>query len=71
MRAIYLTRKSIIKRFGAAGAEVKVNVLPTDVSQAKLESALLCLNADKSINGILTFRPFPRGLSEERDKNAH
>jgi methylenetetrahydrofolate dehydrogenase (NADP+)/methenyltetrahydrofolate cyclohydrolase len=60
--------KSIIKRFGAAGAEVKVNVLPTDVSQAKLESALLCLNADKSINGILTFRPFPRGLSEERIK---
>lgn len=60
--------KSIIKRFGAAGAEVKVNVLPTDVSQAKLESALLCLNADKSINGILTFRPYPRGLSEERIK---
>jgi len=60
--------KSIIKRFGAAGAEVKVNVLPTDVSQAKLESALLCLNADKSINGILTFRPFPRALSEERIK---
>ena len=43
-------------------------MLPTDVSQAKLESALLCLNADKSINGILTFRPFPRALSEERIK---
>ena len=60
--------KSIIKRFGAAGAEVKVNVLPTDVSQAKLESALQNLNEDKSVDGILTFRPYPRGLSEERIK---
>lgn len=60
--------KSIIKRFSAAGAEVKVNVLPKDVSQAELESALQNLNEDKSVDGILTFRPYPRGLSEERIK---
>lgn len=60
--------KSIIKRFSAAGAEVKVNVLPKDVSQAELESALQNLNEDKSVDGILTFRPYPRGLLEERIK---
>ncbi|MCL2772781.1 MAG: bifunctional 5,10-methylenetetrahydrofolate dehydrogenase/5,10-methenyltetrahydrofolate cyclohydrolase [Oscillospiraceae bacterium] len=57
--------KGIIKRFSAVNAEVKITVLPADVSQNELEETITSLNHDKTVHGILLFRPLPKHLSLE------
>ena len=57
--------KGIIKRFSAVNAEVEITVLPVDVSQKKLEETITFLNQDKTVHGILLFRPLPKHLPQE------
>jgi len=60
--------KGIIKRFANGNALADVVMLPSDVTQDKLEEVVTLLNNDNSVHGILIFRPLPRNLSEEKIK---
>lgn len=61
--------RGAIKRFEAAGAQVKVVNLNENCSQQELEQAVQNLNKDINVHGILVFRPLPKQLSEDRIKN--
>ena len=61
--------RGIIKRFSSVNAEVSITKLPADVSQSKLEETIAALNGDKSVHGILLFRPLPGHLSIEPISN--
>lgn len=56
--------KGAVKRCDACGAAVRHVILPADVSQDKLISAIKCLNNDHAVHGILMFRPLPRHIDE-------
>lgn len=58
------------KRCVAVGIELRREVLPADVSQEGLMSALEKLNADPSVHGILVFSPLPRHLDEKAVRAA-
>ncbi|MDD6261481.1 MAG: tetrahydrofolate dehydrogenase/cyclohydrolase catalytic domain-containing protein [Clostridiales bacterium] len=58
------------KRCAAVGIELRREVLPADVSQEGLMSALEKLNADPSVHGILVFSPLPRHLDEKAVRAA-
>ncbi len=60
--------RGIHKRFSAVNALVDVVELPEGVPQETLESAILALNRDNAIHGILLFRPLPKHLSEKNIK---
>lgn len=60
--------KGISKGFSMVNAVVEVIELPNDVSQEKLEETIIILNNDKSVHGILLFRPLPKHLSDEKLK---
>lgn len=60
--------RGIRKRFSAVNALVDVVELPQDVPKEKLESAILALNRDTAVHGILLFRPLPKHLSEKNIK---
>lgn len=60
--------KAILKRFSSVNAEAEVIVLPVEVSQEKLEETIIAMNNNKSVHGILLFRPLPKHLSEEKIK---
>ncbi|MDR0917564.1 MAG: bifunctional 5,10-methylene-tetrahydrofolate dehydrogenase/5,10-methylene-tetrahydrofolate cyclohydrolase [Oscillospiraceae bacterium] len=57
--------KGAMKRAESVGVAVKNVVLPADVDQATLLSAVLDLNADKSVHGVLMFSPLPKHLDEK------
>ena len=54
------------KRAQTVGVEVKNVVLPADVSQEAFDKALMQVNGDDSIHGILLFRPLPKHLDNEK-----
>ena len=56
--------RGVMKRARAIGLSVAPFVFPEDVSQAELEEAITCINADDSIHGCLMFRPLPVHLNE-------
>jgi len=56
--------KGAVKRCDACGAAVRYVMLPADVSQDELISAIRSLNQDDSVHGILMFRPLPRHIDE-------
>lgn len=56
--------KGAVKRCDACGAAVRHVILPADVSQDELISAIRSLNQDDSVHGILMFRPLPRHIDE-------
>ena len=62
--------KGATKRCGGVGVEVRSVVLPGDVNQTALMAALADLNNDKSVHGILLFRPLPKHLDEEAARRA-
>ncbi len=62
--------KGATKRCAAVGVEVKNIVLPADVEQSILMSALDELNNDAGVHGILIFRPLPAHLDEEAVRRA-
>ena len=56
------------KRFAGAGAAIKRFILQEDATQEELENVINKVNEDKSIHGILLFRPLPKHMNESRIK---
>ena len=61
--------RGIYKRFEGVGAKVETIELPITVTQEELESVIASLNKDKSVHGVLMFRPLPKTLDENRIKS--
>lgn len=61
--------KSILKRFSALNAAMEVIALPAGITQDVLESTIISLNKDRTVHGILLFRPLPKQLSEDGIKS--
>jgi methylenetetrahydrofolate dehydrogenase (NADP+)/methenyltetrahydrofolate cyclohydrolase len=57
------------KRAEKVGVTIKNVVLPADVSEAALIDAVLQLNADDSVHGVLMFRPLPDHIDEDKVRN--
>jgi methylenetetrahydrofolate dehydrogenase (NADP+)/methenyltetrahydrofolate cyclohydrolase len=62
--------KGAMKRCDTVGVAVKNVVLPADVTQDVLMKNVEALNNDKSVHGVLIFRPLPKHLDEEAVRNA-
>ena len=62
--------KGAMKRCETVGVSVKNVVLPADVAQDVLMKNVVDLNNDKSVHGVLLFRPLPKHLDEEAIRNA-
>jgi methylenetetrahydrofolate dehydrogenase (NADP+)/methenyltetrahydrofolate cyclohydrolase len=62
--------KGAMKRCDTVGVAVKNVVLPADVTQAELMKNVDALNKDKSVHGVLIFRPLPKHLDEEAVRQA-
>lgn len=60
--------RSAVKRFSSAGALIKVVELASDVTQQHFEDTVISLNEDKSVHGILIFRPLAKHLIENKIK---
>ncbi len=58
--------RGAIKRCEAIGVDVKVFSLPADVLEDRFFEELDKLNQDKTINGILMFRPLPSHIDGEK-----
>jgi methylenetetrahydrofolate dehydrogenase (NADP+) / methenyltetrahydrofolate cyclohydrolase len=57
--------RGALKRCEAIGMLAEVKELPVDISQDDFIAELKKINEDKSVNGILIFRPFPKQLDEK------
>ena len=62
--------KGALKKCDTIGIKAEVTELPEDTTQEEYIEALEKLNKDSSVNGILTFRPLPKGIDEEVIKNV-
>lgn len=62
---IYYERGAM-KRCANLGVEVRNVLLPADVSEEELIGKIEELNEDKSVHGILIFRPLPKHISDAR-----
>jgi methylenetetrahydrofolate dehydrogenase (NADP+)/methenyltetrahydrofolate cyclohydrolase len=62
--------KGAMKRCDTVGVAVKNVLLPADVTQDVLMKNVEALNNDKSVHGVLIFRPLPKHLDEEAVRNA-
>ncbi len=58
--------KGVVKKAEAVGVTVRKVILPGDVSQEDFDKTLTDLNEDKTIHGILMFRPLPAQLDNEK-----
>ncbi|MCC5909298.1 MAG: bifunctional 5,10-methylenetetrahydrofolate dehydrogenase/5,10-methenyltetrahydrofolate cyclohydrolase [Clostridiaceae bacterium] len=56
--------KGALGRCKKVGVETEVHELPEDITQEDFIKELEKLNADKAVNGILTFRPLPSQIDE-------
>jgi len=56
--------KGAVKRCEKLGIKVKPVYFDYDVNQEKLEKAILDLNKDSSVHGVLIFRPLPKMVDE-------
>ena len=52
------------KRMESVGVEMKITELPEDISQADFVKAFRKVNEDKTVHGIMLFRPLPKNLDE-------
>lgn len=57
--------RGALNRSARIGIDVEVKELPEDITQDDFIKELRSINEDKSVNGILVFRPFPKHLDEE------
>lgn len=62
---IYYERGAM-KRCAALGVEVRNVLLPEDAPESVLLDEIHKLNEDRTVNGVLIFRPLPRHISDER-----
>lgn len=58
--------RSIVKRFSAVGADVRVTALNENATQNELEAAVREAADDASVHGILVFSPLPKRLDADR-----
>ncbi|NLB29608.1 MAG: bifunctional 5,10-methylenetetrahydrofolate dehydrogenase/5,10-methenyltetrahydrofolate cyclohydrolase [Clostridiales bacterium] len=58
------------KRCEGVGVAIKNVILPPDVSQDELMKNIAALNSDKSVHGVLIFRPLPKHVDDEAVRNA-
>ncbi len=56
--------RSALKRMESCGIEHEVMSLPSDISQDDFINSLKSVNDDKSVHGILLFRPLPEQIDE-------
>ena len=61
--------RGAMKRSEKVGITVRNVVLPEDVSQEDFDKALIGLNEDHGVHGILMFRPLPKHLDNEKARN--
>lgn len=54
------------KRMESVGVEMKITELPEDISQADFVKAFRKVNEDKTVHGIMLFRPLPKHLDESK-----
>ena len=57
--------RGALKRCEKVGIEARRVLLPADVSQDELLTAIEDINADSTVHGCLMFRPLPAGLDED------
>ena len=62
--------RGALKKCETIGIETEVIVLDEGVIQDQYIEALQNLNKDPKVNGILTFRPLPKGIDEEVIKHV-
>jgi len=62
--------KGATTRCKGVGVDVKVMTLPADASQDDLMKLIGEVNQDKSIHGVLLFRPLPKNMDDEVVRNA-
>lgn len=61
--------KGIMKNCESIGISCEVTALSDDISNEDFMKALEAANSDRSINGILVFRPLPAHIDEEKARN--
>lgn len=57
--------RGLLKRFESLGLAVQVIELPEKISQGEFDAEFERVNGDTTVNGVLLFRPLPKGLSDE------
>ena len=62
--------RGALKRASAVGVNVVQKLFPEDVSEEELIRSIREINADRSIHGVLMFRPLPRHINETRVCNT-
>lgn len=62
--------KGAMKKSETLGIDVKNVLLPVDVKEDQLIAAIEDLNQDKSVHGVLLFRPLPEHLNYDRVCNT-
>ena len=58
--------RGALKRFEGLGIKTVVSVFPEDITQEDFEKEFIKINEDKSVHGILLFRPMPKHIDEGR-----
>ena len=61
--------KSAMNRAAKLGVAVENILLPEDVTQEDLEAAILRINQNDGIHGVLMLRPLPKHLDSEKSRN--
>ncbi len=62
--------RSAMKRCEKVGVRARQVTLPGDITEEELLKQIGALNADASVHGVLLFRPLPKGLNDDRVRNA-
>ena len=57
--------KGTLKRFEGLGIKTKVSVFPENITKEDFEKEFKTINSDKSVHGILLFRPMPKHIDED------
>lgn len=60
--------RAAVKRMETCGIACEVVTLPADISQEDFIIELKSVNEDKTVHGILLFRPLPKQLDEDKVK---
>jgi methylenetetrahydrofolate dehydrogenase (NADP+)/methenyltetrahydrofolate cyclohydrolase len=60
--------RGALKRFEGLGIKAQVSVFPESITQKEFEQEFKKINEDKSVHGILLFRPLPKSIDEENIK---
>lgn len=62
--------RGAVKRCEKVGVEARLVTLPGNISEEALLGEIAALNADDTVHGVLLFRPLPKGIDDDRVRNA-